>query len=324
MDTNKTPDSESTGEPTLLTSPMAVDERRAVDAPTPRLTVYFDGACPVCAKEIDFYRRQPGAETLAWVDAASCPEGDLGSDLDRDAALRRFHVRRPDGSLAAGAAGFAAVWQRLPRFALAGRVASWGPVRVSLDLAYAAFLRFRRLWRPGAERGDLHARVLADLRTDHAGETGAVQIYRGILTVARDPVLRGFAARHLATERDHLQRIEALLPRVERSRLLPLWRIAGWLTGAVPALAGPRAVYGTVAAVETFVDRHYAEQIDRLAGLPRHADLRAALAQCRADEIAHRDEAAARAGAPPGWVLRGWARLVGAGSAVAVRLARLV
>ena len=28
----------------------------------PALTVYFDGACPVCSREIAMYRRQPGAE----------------------------------------------------------------------------------------------------------------------------------------------------------------------------------------------------------------------------------------------------------------------
>ena len=135
--------------------------------------------------------------------------------------------------------------------------------------------------------------VLADLRTDHAGETGAVWMYRGVLHLARDASLRDFATRHLATERAHLKRIEAWLPRHGRSRLLPLWRVAGWLTGALPALAGPKAVYATIEAVETFVDRHYADQIARLRGSSELYALRQTLVDCQADEIAHRDEAAA-------------------------------
>jgi len=46
--------------------------------------------------------------------------------------------------------------------------------------------------------------VFADLRTDHAGEVGAVCIYQGVLKFARDPVLRAFAEHHLTTEQKHL------------------------------------------------------------------------------------------------------------------------
>ena len=54
--------------------------------------------------------------------------------------------------------------------------------------------------------------VLADLRTDHAGETGAVWMYRAVGALSRDASARAFASRHLATEQDHLRRIEAWLP----------------------------------------------------------------------------------------------------------------
>jgi ubiquinone biosynthesis monooxygenase Coq7 len=163
------------------------------------------------------------------------------------------------------------------------------------------------------------------LRTDHAGETGAVWMYHGVRCVARDPALRAFARRHQATERAHLERIEAWLPPAERSRLLPLWRLAGWLTGALPALVGPRAVYATIEAVERFVDQHYAEQIARLQAEPAWAVLRQVLVECQADERAHRDEAAATRGLrPAGWLQRGWGRLVHLGSQAAVAVCRHV
>ena len=181
--------------------------------------------------------------------------------------------------------------------------------------------------------GLLPATLIADLRTDHAGETGAVMIYRGILATTRDGAVRHFASEHLVTETSHLAAIEPLLSRRQRSRLLPLWRIAGWLTGALPALFGPRAVYATIEAVETFVDRHYAEQIESIdqqdpaSTQPPLQALRALLQTCRADEVAHRDEAAALfalAGRPPAVALRVWVWLVGTGSRVAVKICRLV
>ena len=116
--------------------------------------------------------------------------------------------------------------------------------------------------------------------------------------------------------------------------------MAGWLTGALPSLFGPRAVYATIAAVETFVDRHYAEQIERLDHLAAKAEgasgpagaaidplrlaaLRADLERCRQDEVAHRDEAL-QAEPATGAFVRGWTALVAAGSAQAVALARRV
>ena len=182
----------------------------------------------------------------------------------------------------------------------------------------------QRLGQEGLTVRSLPAAVVADLRTDHAGETGAVRIYQGVLRFARDPALRAFAQRHLATEQDHLLQIEAWLPPADRSRLLPVWRVAGWLTGALPALLGPRAVYGTIEAVERFVDHHYEEQIQRLAAQPSLSPLRQTLVDCQGDEVAHRDEAARARGAEPGVVLRAWGWLVGAGSRGAVSVCRRV
>jgi ubiquinone biosynthesis monooxygenase Coq7 len=166
--------------------------------------------------------------------------------------------------------------------------------------------------------------LIGELRSDHAGETGAVMIYRGILAVSRDSGVRHFSERHKATEQGHLDLLEALLPPAQRSRLLPIWRVAGWLTGAIPALFGPRAVYATIDAVETFVDHHYQAQIDRLDAEGIHPDIRALLEHCRLEEVHHRDEARDLGDAPPGAVLRFWSWLVGAGSASAVSAARRI
>jgi ubiquinone biosynthesis monooxygenase Coq7 len=173
-----------------------------------------------------------------------------------------------------------------------------------------------------ASTAPLPAWLAAELRSDHAGETGAVMIYRGILALAKDPALVDFARRHMATEQGHLDLLEQVLPPRDRSRLLPIWRVAGFLTGFLPGLIGPRAVYATIDAVESFVDHHYQQQLDRLDAEGIEPRLRAVLAQCQAEEVHHRDEARDATGTPPGPLLRGWAWLVGAGSAAAVSAAK--
>lgn len=181
---------------------------------------------------------------------------------------------------------------------------------------------------PGLDLAPLLARIpglLGDLRSDHAGETGAVMIYRGILARTTDPAIRTFATAHLATEAEHLRLLEALLPPGQRSLLLPIWRVAGFFTGFLPALFGRRAVYATIEAVETFVDHHYAAQIARLGRTGEEGALRRLLETCQAEEVHHRDEAAAAlGGVAPGPLLRAWAWLVGSGSAAAVAAARRI
>jgi 3-demethoxyubiquinol 3-hydroxylase len=166
--------------------------------------------------------------------------------------------------------------------------------------------------------------LVRDLRSDHAGETGAVWIYKAILAISRDSDVRAFATRHLETEQRHLAQMEVWVPSHQRSRLLPVWRVAGFMTGAIPALLGREWVFHTIEAVETFVDRHYAEQVERLAGMPAFADLRDLMETCRLDECEHRDEAAESATSPGGPLLRAWAAIVGTGSAMAVEIVRRV
>lgn len=118
---------------------------RNADSPAP--TVYFDGACPVCSREIAMYRRQPGAGAVQWVDVAQCEAPALGAGLTRADAMARLHVRRADGSLVSGARAFTELWRALPRWAWAGRLLGSGPGLWLLEAGYRCFLVVRRLWR---------------------------------------------------------------------------------------------------------------------------------------------------------------------------------
>lgn len=163
---------------------------------------------------------------------------------------------------------------------------------------------------------------IRDLRSDHAGEAGAVQIYRGILAVSRNEVVRAFAREHLATEQRHLAFFESWLTPGARSHALPVWKSAGWLLGATAALFGPATVFRTIQAVETFVDDHYRAQIEVMGRDDRLAGLVAVLQSFRDDEVAHRDDAANRGSPARSVFARGWASVIGLGSGLGVAVAR--
>ena len=163
------------------------------------------------------------------------------------------------------------------------------------------------------------------LRSDHAGEVGAVYIYKGILSVAKDPALVEFSNRHLETEKEHLRKIEQILPPSKRSKLVGIWKIAGYLLGLLPSLFGPRIVFATIEAVESFVEDHYEEQLKYLRAQddPDQALINL-LQSCQDDEIEHKNESAIKKKSTPGFLLNFWMKIVGWGSSSAVKVAKII
>lgn len=106
------------------------------------LTVYYDGACPLCTAEISHYETRDGAHRLRFVNIAE-PDAETGRDLDRDAALKRFHVRRADGQVLSGAAAFTEIWGILPGWRWLHRIARLPGMPWLLERCYQAFLPLR-------------------------------------------------------------------------------------------------------------------------------------------------------------------------------------
>jgi predicted DCC family thiol-disulfide oxidoreductase YuxK len=98
------------------------------------LSVWYDGDCPICRREIAIMRRLDRRGRIDFVDAsgpASCP-------VDRAELLARFHAME-DGRLLSGAAAFAAMWRAIPVLRPVGLLAR---NRVVLNLLERAYLRF--------------------------------------------------------------------------------------------------------------------------------------------------------------------------------------
>jgi predicted DCC family thiol-disulfide oxidoreductase YuxK len=113
------------------------------------LTVLYDGACPLCRREISVCQGlQPlrSDRPVCFSDVSdstvALPES-LPQGVTREQLLSRFHVRDADGKWLSGARAFLALWAALPGWrwlAKLGRV----PGMVGLmEVVYRLFLRFR-------------------------------------------------------------------------------------------------------------------------------------------------------------------------------------
>ena len=104
-----------------------------------RLTVWFDGGCPLCRREIAAMRRLNRQGAIAFVDVAST---DTTCPIDRATLLARFHARE-NGVLLSGAAAFAAMWRAIPLLRPLGLAARNRHVLRVLERLYVVFLRVR-------------------------------------------------------------------------------------------------------------------------------------------------------------------------------------
>jgi predicted DCC family thiol-disulfide oxidoreductase YuxK len=106
---------------------------------TPSVTVWYDGACPLCQREITLMRRLDKRGAISFIDVAdecaACP-------IERATLLARFHALE-DGVMVSGAAAFAAMWRAIPILRPIGLLARNRVILKILDWLYPMFLKIR-------------------------------------------------------------------------------------------------------------------------------------------------------------------------------------
>ena len=174
----------------------------------------------------------------------------------------------------------------------------------SLDQALRTVAGGHRAARASPARGSVDAPLsdeerqlsAALMRVNHVGEVCAQALYQSQALVCRDEALREHLAQAAQDEADHLawtqQRLQQL--NSHASWLNPLWYGGAFAIGTLAGLAGDRWSLGFVVETERQVEQHLAGHLDRLpaADLPS----RAIVAQMKADEVRHADEALAAGG----------------------------
>jgi predicted DCC family thiol-disulfide oxidoreductase YuxK len=106
-------------------------------------TVFYDGGCPLCRREVQHYQRIDRGCAVRWIDIDAQDTRLEHFGLTRDTAMARFHVQDREGDMQTGAAAFVALWRVLPYYRrLAGLLRSLRLVPL-LEYVYEPFARWR-------------------------------------------------------------------------------------------------------------------------------------------------------------------------------------
>ncbi len=127
------------------------------------------------------------------------------------------------------------------------------------------------------------------LKVHHAGEHGAIRIYRAQIAVARwiYPDVVATLSGMLAHEVEHCAAFRKAMPvrGARPCRIMSLWGVGGSLLGLATALLGRQAIGMTTAAVEATVHRHLDDQLQFLES--RDGELYDVIAGIREEELSH-------------------------------------
>jgi predicted DCC family thiol-disulfide oxidoreductase YuxK len=114
------------------------------------ITVWHDGTCPLCRREIALMRRLDTRGAIRFVDATTA--GSAPCPVDRSALLARFHAEE-NGQLLAGAAAFAAMWCAIPLLRPLGLAACSPLISRLFEISYRGFLVVRPILQRAVRRG---------------------------------------------------------------------------------------------------------------------------------------------------------------------------
>jgi ubiquinone biosynthesis monooxygenase Coq7 len=214
--------------------------------------------------------------------------------------------------------------QRQDPLRYSGVMISGDELIASADLALRTLHRGARAGRPmprGADPADDTALSTQErrlsgalMRVNHVGEVCAQALYAAQALTARTSELRAQMVAAGREETDHLAWTERRLDELgDRTSLLnPLWYAGAFAIGLAAGRAGDRVSLGFVVETERQVEAHLASHLERLP--VADGDSRAVVAQMKADEARHADEALSAGGAPmPAplrWLMRAAARVM--------------
>ncbi len=111
------------------------------------ITVFYDGKCGLCRREIEHYIKIAPVDVFHWVDVTIDQSTIKALNIAYADALRQLHVQDEQGNMHIGVDAFIVIWKHIPRWRILSKIASLPIIRPIANKAYKAFAswRFKKL-----------------------------------------------------------------------------------------------------------------------------------------------------------------------------------
>lgn len=109
------------------------------------ISVYFDGLCHLCYREINQYKKMKGSENIEFVDITNPSFNADRLGLDPIQVHKSLHVKDRSGSLHTGVDAFIFIWNEIPKLKILASIAQLSPIHYVLEILYAGFAKVRPL-----------------------------------------------------------------------------------------------------------------------------------------------------------------------------------
>lgn len=111
------------------------------------ITVFYDGKCGLCRREIEHYKRIAPAGVFEWVDITVDASVIQNLGISYADGLKLLHAQDESGKLHLGIDAFLLIWRQIPRWRILAIIVATPFIRPIANSAYCAFAawRFKRL-----------------------------------------------------------------------------------------------------------------------------------------------------------------------------------
>lgn len=111
------------------------------------ITVFYDGKCGLCSKEINHYRKIAPEGIFDWQDINESADALKKEGVSLSEGLKLLHAKDHNGQLHIGVDAFILIWKQLKRWRILSTIIGLPIIRRIANLAYRAFAnwRFKRL-----------------------------------------------------------------------------------------------------------------------------------------------------------------------------------
>jgi predicted DCC family thiol-disulfide oxidoreductase YuxK len=111
------------------------------------ISVFYDGGCGLCSREIAYYKRIAASDRFEWIDISRDQRTLANIGIAYESAMKHLHVEDDDRKIHRGVDAFILIWTHLPYWNVVGRLADIPAVKWLLTKAYDVFAewRYRRL-----------------------------------------------------------------------------------------------------------------------------------------------------------------------------------